>query len=218
MKGVCLLDFAAICWNNPENNWGGAHMAYFTSTRSFFYYSLINLDLPKFIWNVLHLVLNVHMHIDSYIHIHIPIHVDVLHIPTNLPNTYMYVDYIYLYIYIYIYIYVCVCVCVFIILYLSMSVSSYIFISMSVSSYPSQSMSINSYLSSYLSIYLSMPVPSHLSTNPNLFRGNPRDVVANVPDWDIIVSEFELQSSYYVHFWINTLGKDMNPLIPLSIG
>ena len=28
------------------------------------------------------------------------------------------------------------------------------------------------------------------------------------------VSEFELFSRYYVHFWTNTPGKGMNPLIP----
>ena len=27
------------------------------------------------------------------------------------------------------------------------------------------------------------------------------------------VSEFVLQSCYYVNFWANTLGKGMNPLI-----
>ena len=32
-------------------------------------------------------------------------------------------------------------------------------------------------------------------------------------DCGIVVSEFELQSRYYVHFWINTLEKGMNPLI-----
>ena len=37
---------------------------------------------------------------------------------------------------------------------------------------------------------------------------------ANVLDWDIIVSYFELWSRYYVQFWINTLGKDINSLIP----
>ena len=36
-------------------------------------------------------------------------------------------------------------------------------------------------------------------------------VLANVLDCDILVSEFELPSRYYVHFQINTLGKDMNP-------
>ena len=30
----------------------------------------------------------------------------------------------------------------------------------------------------------------------------------------IVVSEFELQSRYYVHFWLNTLRKDINFFIP----
>ena len=29
---------------------------------------------------------------------------------------------------------------------------------------------------------------------------------------EIVVTEFELQSRYYVHFRANTLGKGMNPL------
>ena len=33
------------------------------------------------------------------------------------------------------------------------------------------------------------------------------DIVAYVLDCDIIVSEFELQSCYYIHFWTNTFGK-----------
>ena len=33
-------------------------------------------------------------------------------------------------------------------------------------------------------------------------------------DSEIEVSEFVLQSRYYVHFRENTLGKGMNPLIP----
>ena len=36
---------------------------------------------------------------------------------------------------------------------------------------------------------------------------------ANVLDYDIIVSEFKIQSCYYVPFWNNTLGKGMNSLI-----
>ena len=32
-------------------------------------------------------------------------------------------------------------------------------------------------------------------------------------DCGIVVSEFVLQSRYYVHFRANTLGKDMNTLI-----
>ena len=36
-------------------------------------------------------------------------------------------------------------------------------------------------------------------------------VVVNVLDCDIVVSEFKLQSRYYVHFRANNLMKDMNP-------
>ena len=39
-----------------------------------------------------------------------------------------------------------------------------------------------------------------------------RGVVAKVLDCDIIVSEFELQFRYYIHFGINTVGKGMNSL------
>ena len=38
--------------------------------------------------------------------------------------------------------------------------------------------------------------------------------MADVPDGEIIVSKFKLQSSYYVHFQINILGNGMNSLIP----
>ena len=37
-------------------------------------------------------------------------------------------------------------------------------------------------------------------------------------DYRIVVSEFELQSSYYVLFRENTLGKGLNPLILTAIG
>ena len=30
-------------------------------------------------------------------------------------------------------------------------------------------------------------------------------------NYEIVVSEFELQSRYYVHFRTNTIGKGMNP-------
>ena len=40
----------------------------------------------------------------------------------------------------------------------------------------------------------------------------PRGVMVKAMDWEIVVSEFELHSRYYVHFWTNTLGKGMNPL------
>ena len=35
----------------------------------------------------------------------------------------------------------------------------------------------------------------------------------NMLDYNIEVSEFELQSRYYIHFSTNSFGKDMNPLI-----
>ena len=37
-------------------------------------------------------------------------------------------------------------------------------------------------------------------------------------EYGIVVSEFELQSHYYVHFLTNTLGKGMNPIILPAIG
>ena len=37
-------------------------------------------------------------------------------------------------------------------------------------------------------------------------------------DCNIVVSEFELQSHYYMHFLTNSLRKGMNLLIPPAIG
>ena len=39
-------------------------------------------------------------------------------------------------------------------------------------------------------------------------RACPRGVEANVANCDIIVCEFELQSRYYVHFQIKSLGMN----------
>ena len=39
-----------------------------------------------------------------------------------------------------------------------------------------------------------------------------RSVVANVLDCNTVVSEFEIQSHYYVHFWTNIPEKGMNYL------
>ena len=47
-----------------------------------------------------------------------------------------------------------------------------------------------------------------------LFWGESPGWVANMLDWDIIVSDFEFQSYYYIHFWTNTLRKIMNLLSP----
>ena len=49
-------------------------------------------------------------------------------------------------------------------------------------------------------------------------RGCPCGVIVKAMDCGIVVSEFVLQSRYYVHFRANTLGKGMNPLILLAMG
>ena len=41
---------------------------------------------------------------------------------------------------------------------------------------------------------------------------SPCGNVVNVPDSSFEVSEFELQSCDYVHFWMNSLGNDLHPL------
>ena len=48
--------------------------------------------------------------------------------------------------------------------------------------------------------------------------GCPRGVMVKAMDCGIVVSEFVLQSCYYIHFWANTLGKGMNPLILPAMG
>ena len=44
-------------------------------------------------------------------------------------------------------------------------------------------------------------------------RGSPCGVVANVLDFDIVVSEFELMSHYYVYIPTIRLGKALIPLV-----
>ena len=48
--------------------------------------------------------------------------------------------------------------------------------------------------------------------------GCPRGVMVKAMDYGIIVSEFVLQSCYYIHFRANTLGKCMNPFILSAMG
>ena len=48
--------------------------------------------------------------------------------------------------------------------------------------------------------------------------GCPRGVMVKAMDCGIVVSEFVLQSRYYVHFRANTLGKGTNPLILPAMG
>ena len=46
----------------------------------------------------------------------------------------------------------------------------------------------------------------------------PRGVMVKAMDCEIVISEFELQSRYYLHFRTNTFGKGMNPLNLPSVG
>ena len=46
-----------------------------------------------------------------------------------------------------------------------------------------------------------------------LLRGCPRGLMVKAMDCGVVVSKFEFQSRYYVHFRTNTLGKGTNPLI-----
>ena len=48
--------------------------------------------------------------------------------------------------------------------------------------------------------------------------GCPRGVMVKAIDCEIVAREFELQSCYYVHFYANTLGQGMNPLILPAMG
>ena len=60
---------------------------------------------------------------------------------------------------------------------------------------------------------------SLINTQDDKVRGGcPRGVMVKALDCGIVVSEFELQSRYYVHFRTNTLGKVMSPLIPRAVG
>ena len=60
--------------------------------------------------------------------------------------------------------------------------------------------------------------PFSIATTPRCRGGYPRGVMVKAMDCGIVVSEFVLQSRYYVHFRANTLGKGMNPLILPAMG
>ena len=49
-------------------------------------------------------------------------------------------------------------------------------------------------------------------------RECPRGVMVKAMDCGIVVSEFVLQSRYYVQFLANTFGRGMNPLILPAMG
>ena len=48
--------------------------------------------------------------------------------------------------------------------------------------------------------------------------GCPHGVMVKSLDCGTVVHNFKLQSCYYIHFWRNTLGKGMNPLILPAMG
>ena len=56
------------------------------------------------------------------------------------------------------------------------------------------------------------------ATSTLMSRGCPRGIMVKAMDCGIVVSEFVLQSRYYVHFQANTLGEGMNPLILPAMG
>ena len=69
-----------------------------------------------------------------------------------------------------------------------------------------------------------IPLPSNNSSEFQVFLldllpylgGNPHGVVVNMLDCDTVVSEFEFQSRYNIHFQTNALSKGMNSHIPFS--
>ena len=65
-----------------------------------------------------------------------------------------------------------------------------------------------------------MAIKSNLGNQsiPKSLYVYPRGVMVKVLDCGSVVSKFELQSLYYIHFWTNTLGKGMNPIYPPSYG
>ncbi len=51
-----------------------------------------------------------------------------------------------------------------------------------------------------------------------MYRGCLPGVMVKAMDFGTVVSEFVLQSHYYVHFRANTLRKYLNPLILPAMG
>ena len=50
------------------------------------------------------------------------------------------------------------------------------------------------------------------------YGGGSRGEMVKAMNWEILVSEFELQLPYHVHFRTTTLGKGMVPLILPAMG
>ena len=60
----------------------------------------------------------------------------------------------------------------------------------------------------YIYIYINIVARyTYISTYLYLYRGCPRGVMVKAMNCRIVVSEFELQSRYYVHFRANSPGK-----------
>ena len=83
--------------------------------------------------------------------------------------------------------------------------------------------SLKKYLYLIISFYSITLIHIHthahrLSLPPSLLGGCPRGVMVKAMDCGIVVSEFVLQSRYYVQFRANTLGKGINPLILPAMG
>ena len=92
-----------------------------------------------------------------------------------------------------VYIYIYICVCIYIYIYMCIYIYIYVYI----------------YIYIYMYIIYIYTYTCRV-THSSLRGGWPRDVMVKVMDCEIIVSKFELQSRYYVHFQTNTLEKGMN--------
>ena len=69
---------------------------------------------------------------------------------------------------------------------------------------------INPSQSYFLSNYM-------VSSNHSYLEDSLCCIMANMLDFNLIVSKFKLQLCYYIHFQTNTLGKGMNLLIPSQL-
>ena len=83
--------------------------------------------------------------------------------------------------------------------------------------YENADLALNHVISVFTTASYSTLFIKHLDSDRILWRCH-RDVMVNAMDWGIIVSEFVLQSCYYVHIRKNILGKGMKPLILPAMG
>ena len=66
----------------------------------------------------------------------------------------------------------------------------------------------NNFLSSQCFVYVIYSIAN------SMFTGEcPRAVIVKSMNCGVVITGFELQLRYFVHFWANTLTKDMNPFI-----